>query len=313
MPGRVPTAEEVDGYFETCNNWGRWGPADEAGTLNHITPENRKAAAALVTEGVSVTCSRQITNEESPDVRDRPLHYMVSTGERYVADAPKSNELQFAREFFGLVFHGFHITHVDSLAHVFWEGKMYNGFPATEVTAFEGAKRGSVDVAANGITTRGVLLDIPRLKQVDWLEPGAAVFPEELEEAEAACGVRVGKGDVLFVRTGWLRSRNEIGAVSYTEPHPGLQAACIPWINDREIAMLGSDTINDVSPSGYPLPVPIHQVAIPRMGLWLIDNANLEELAAACETYRRWEFMLSIAPLRLARGTGSPVNPIATF
>ncbi len=188
MP-RIPAEDEVRGYFKTCSNWGRWGPTDEKGTINFITPAHRKRAAGLVKEGESVSCARPIRPDDpSPDVRDRPLLYMVSTGERYAATPAKPNELPFAREFIGMVFHGFHMTHVDSLAHVFWEGKMYNGFPATNVTAFNGAMKESVEVIANGVLTRGVLLDIPRLKKVDWLELGQPVFPEDLEEAEKACG-----------------------------------------------------------------------------------------------------------------------------
>lgn len=313
MPGRVPSEQEIASYFQKVNNWGRWGPTDELGTINYVTPEKRKRAAALVRSGISVSCARQISTDDAPDVRDRPLLYMNATGERYAAGPAKPGEFQFAREFIGMVFHGFHMTHVDSLAHVFWEGKMYNGFPAAEVTASEGAKRGAVENAANGIVTRGVLLDIAKTKGVKWLEAGGAVFPEELEEAEKASRVRVESGDVLFVRTGWLRRRREVGPSSYQTSHPGLHAACIPWFHSREIAMLGSDVINDVSPSGYSLPVPIHRIAIPRMGLWLIDNVNCEELAQTCEQQGRWEFLLMIGPLRFVRGTGSPVNPIAVF
>lgn len=315
MPGQKPTEAEVLSYFQKLSNWGKWGKDDQLGTINYVTPQKVKEAAALVKEGASVSCSRPIGRERAVDVMQPVLHYMDHSGEQWVGKKSKPGEIQGSADFIGLSFHGLTITHIDSLCHVFWDGQMYNGHPAEKVTTREGATMESIDLLRDGVVTRGVLLDIARLRGIDWLEPGDAIFPAELEEAERACGVRVRSGDVLFFRTGMLRRRNQKGAIDQlTAGRPGLQAACLPWLHERQIAMLGSDVPNDVSPSGYPqLKIPVHQVGLVAMGLWLIDNLNLEELTVACQRYQRWEFMAMVSPLRIANGTGSPVNPIAVF
>lgn len=309
-----PSEEEVLGYFDSCSNWGRWGPEDELGTINFINSDTRKRAAALVKDGHSVTCSRPIIRGQGPDVTEPAIHFMGSSGERW-AGVKSTGENQSSRDFIGLVFHGYSVTHLDALSHIFWDGLMYNGFPANLVTSHEGATKQNVDLLQNGIVTRGVLLDIPRLKNVDWLEPGTAIYPDDLEEAEKESNVRVESGDVLFIRTGWYKRRLSVGSEDWISTgRPGLQAAAAPWLHKREIALLGGDTANDMSPTGYKIPsMPIHQIGIVKMGLWLIDNANLEALALACKEHDRWEFMLTIAPLRISNGTGSPINPIATF
>ncbi len=313
MAREIPTEQHILGYFQEHSNWGRWGAADQLGTINYITSRKRKQGAALVTEGESVTCARILRRETAPDVPNPTLHFMTGSGERWAGVDSEEGVLQSSGDFLGVSYHGFSVTHLDSLAHIFWDGKMYNNMSADVVTTSEGATKGSIDLIANGIVTRGVLLDIPRLKGVDWLEPGDPIFPEDLEAAEAACGVRVESGDALLVRTGWLRRRNELGPIS-AAVRPGLQALALPWLHQREVAVLGGDGTNDVQPSHYPtVRLPIHQIGIVGMGLWLLDNANLEELAAACQTYNRWEFMLTIGPLRIENGTGSPVNPIALF
>jgi kynurenine formamidase len=315
MAKQPPTEEEVLGYFDSCSNWGRWGPEDQLGTVNFITPERRRKAAALVRDGVSVTCSRPITTDLAPDVVSQPIHLMEKSGEKYAGKKSGPEEFQSSSDWFGMRFHGFTITHIDSLAHIFWDGKMYNGHPAELVVTAGGATVESIDLLKDGIVTRGVLLDLPRLRERAWLDDVEPIYPEDLEEAEKASGVRVESGDVLLVRTGALRRRNEEGPGPTSGlGRPGLQAACLPWLHEREIAFLGSDTHQDISPSGYPrVALPIHSVGIVAMGLWLIDNANLEELAAACEQRQRWEFLLTFGPLRIHNGTGSPINPIAVF
>jgi kynurenine formamidase len=222
---------------------------------------------------------------------------------------------QASVDFFGMVFHGHTITHLDSLAHFFWEGKMYNGRPAHLVSTSQGATVESVEVAKDGIITRGVLVDVPMIRGIDWVERGEGVMPQDIEAAEQRCGFRVEEGDVLMVRTGQLKHRNQHGPVNPLEAgSTACQAACLPLLHERGIAMICSDTGNDVMPSQYQrLSNPIHQVGIVAMGLWILDNANLEELAEACRQRNRWEFMLSIGPLRLNNTTGSPINPIAVF
>jgi kynurenine formamidase len=218
-------------------------------------------------------------------------------------------------EFLGLVYHGFSVTHLDGLCHIFWEGKMYNGVPAAKVTASQGATHHAITALSQGIVTRGVLLDIPRLKGVDWLEPGQGVTPDELDAAAAAQNVTIESGDAVLLRTGYGRKKREVGREPLPRAgFPGWHASALPWIHERGVALIGADTAQDASPSGYPgLGLPVHMVGIVAMGLWLIDNMNLEELAAACERYNRWAFQFVLAPLRVQGGTGSPANPLAVF
>ena len=316
MAAEVPTEQEVLGYFESLSNWGRWGDDDQLGTLNFLTQETVKKAVSLVDDGATVSCARTVMFEAAPDVPSPPLHFMVQSGEGWAGgDGGTTRPSPASVDFIGMVFHGHAITHIDSLAHFFWEGKLYNGRPAQLITTAEGATVESVELAKNGIVTRGVLVDAPLVREVDWIERGEGVTPDDIQAAEERCGFRVEEGDALLVRTGQLHRRNVEGPVSSrTAGSTACQAGCLPLFHQRRIALIGSDTGNDVSPTGYPsITHPIHQVGIVAMGLWILDNANLEELAEACRQRNRWEFMLSIGPLRLHNTTGSPVNPIAIF
>jgi len=316
MDGKAPTEEEVLGYLDSLSNWGRWGGDDQKGTLNLITPEKRIRASSLVIDGQSVTCSRPITTELAPDVTYQTMRFMVDSGEGRDTDPPERiPQRRGAAEFIGMVFHGQTITHIDSLSHYSWQGQMYNGRPANLVTSREGAQIHSIDVAHEGIVTRGVLLDVAKVSGRDWYGSGEAVMPNDLDAAEEVAGVRVESGDVLLVRTGNYRKRLERGPSDpRQDAPPACHVACAPWFYERGIAMLGTDTPNDIRPSGYPnIFSPLHTVSLVAMGLWIIDNCNLEELSRACEERSRWEFMLAIGPLRLSNVTGSPVNPIAIF
>ena len=303
----IPTEEEVRSYIEKVSNWGRWGPDDQLGTLNLLTPEKTARAASLVREGRTVSCARPILPEPAPDVRIPPLHFMLGSGEDVTGPGPGGSS-----DFVGFAFHGSTITHVDGICHMFWDAKMYNGRPASLVTTREGAKAGNIELLYKGVVGRGVLLDIARLKGANWMEPGQGVMPEDVEAAEQAAGVRVEEGDILLIRTGNYKRRLTLGPTG--DGNPGPQAALLPWLHQRGIALLGSDTPNDPWPREYPdLGLPMHHIGIVRMGLWLLDNANLEELADMCAEQNRWEFFLSINPLRIHNGTGSPVNPIVVF
>ena len=316
MVTTIPSEADVLGYMKSLSNWGRWGPDDEMGTLNLITPPKRVQAAQLVREGAAVSCSRPITTETAPDITHQVQRFMVDSGEGRDTDPPeRARQRRGAAEFIGMVFHGQTITHIDSLSHYFWKGEIYNGRPASQITSREGAQACAIEVAHQGIMTRAVLLDIARLKGKSWLDADEPVFPEDVEAAEKAAGVRVESGDVLLVRTGNYRRRSEQGPVDLgIVGHTACHVACTPWFRERDIAMLGTDTSNDVRPSAYEnITSPLHTVSLVSMGLWLIDNCNLEDLAEACKTRGRWEFMLSMGPLRLLNVTGSPVNPIAVF
>ena len=310
------TESDVVKMIASLSNWGRWGKDDELGTINLITPEKRKRAAALVRDGVPVSCARPIaTNAIGADTTFQPLRFMVDSGEGRDHDSPERIlTRRGASEFIGMVFHGYTITHVDTPAHYFWQGKIYNGRSCNLITSREGAQVESVDLLRDGVVSRGVLLDVAALKG-RWLGSGEGVMPEDLEAAEKAQNVRVEPGDILLIRTGYYARRlAEVPGHPLKDGSPAAHVVCMPWFRERDIAMLGTDTHNDVSPATHPgLGNVVHIVALVSMGLWLIDNANLEDLAQACAARRRWEFMLTIAPLRLQGVTGSPVNPIALF
>jgi len=315
MPQLIPSEEEVLSYHQTLSNWGRWGADDELGTPNLITPEKTRRAVGLVEEGVTVSLAREIMWEGAADVPSPPVHFMLESGEGWASGEKVSARANAAAiDYIGMVFHGVAITHVDSLAHFFWEGKTYNGKPAHMVSTGLGATVMSVVPAKNGFISRGVLVDVPFVRGIDWVERGEGVMPEDILAAEERCGFHVEEGDILLIRTGQLHRRNVEGAAPMSVGSTACQAACLPLFHERGIAVMGSDTGNDVRPAQYEkIPQPIHQVGIPAMGLWILDNANLEDVAEACKQRNRWQFMVSIGPLPLHNTTGSPVNPIAVF
>ena len=299
------TGRDIDALFQQIKNWGRWGAEDERGALNLITPAVRQKAIASVREGVTVSCALPLNTEPSAQNVNPVVHHMVRAGD--LPDATGS------ADYIAIAPHGMAHTHLDALCHIFYRGQMYNGFPAAAVTS-AGATRNAITAGEDGIVSRGVLLDIPAAQSREWLEPGEAILPEHLEAAEAAAGVRVEEGDILLVRTGRWRRAEQVGPWNGRETLAGLHAACLPWLRERGVAVLGGDGVSDVLPSGVEgARLPIHAVAIPALGIHLIDNAYLEDLAAACAERRRWEFLLTLAPLRLQRGTASLINPIAMF
>ena len=316
MPqANIPSEEEVLGYFKKFSNWGRWGAEDQLGAPNLITSAVTKRAIDLVEDGLRITMSRTISFEPSADAPSPPVHFMVESGEGWASgDKISSRAFPAATDYFGMIFHGYTVTHVDSLSHFFWEGKTYNGFPAHLVSTSMGATFGSVEEAKTGMIARGVLVDVPMLRGIDWVERGEGVMIDDILAAEERCGFKVEEGDILLVRTGQLHRRNVEGPVERAAGSTACQASCLPLFYERGISMLGSDTGNDVNPPQYEkVPSPIHQVSITAMGIWILDNADLEEVAEECKKRNRWEFMVSIGPLRLHNTTGSPVNPIAVF
>jgi kynurenine formamidase len=294
--------EKVAELHKSLSNWGRFGERDQLGTLNLITEEKRVAAAAQVRRGRSVSCARALPTEPAADNGSPVVHCMTGTHtEGYGAD------------YFALAPHGFATSHIDALCHIFHEGRLYNGYSSERVTA-HGALDLGVHELRDGIVSRGVLLDVPRARGVEFLAPGEPIFPDDLENAEARDGVRVEAGDVLLVRTGRWVCRDRLGPWNPREKLAGLDASCLPWLHARGVAALGSDGVSDVVPSRVPGQfLPIHSVAIVAMGLHLLDNLALDEIAAACREERRFAFLLTVAPLVLVRGTASPVNPIAVL
>ena len=308
MPTKL-TPSDVKGLFEKLSNWGRWGKDDERGALNFITNQKRAAAAKLVQTGETVSMALPLATIPAPDNPMPVTHLMVQAG----ADSHEM-PLPYAGDYFAIAPHGMANTHLDALCHVFWRGKMYNGFKAEEVGS-QGAKKCAIDVTRDGIVSRGVLLDIPRLKKVEWLEPATPIFPADLDAAEKAQHVHVEEGDVLMVRTGRAKMRKAKGGWDpFRVGLPGLDASCLPWLHERRIAVLGCDAVSDVAPSGYDgLMLPVHVGTLVVMGIHLIDNADLDAVSETSARLDRSEFMFSMAPLILIRGTASPVNPLAIF
>jgi kynurenine formamidase len=220
--------------------------------------------------------------------------------------------VRFAKDYVGVDFHNDGHSHVDAFSHVAFEGRIYGGHPAHSVTA-HGAEIGSIALLHDGLVGRGVLLDVPRARGVPWLEPGEHVTVTDLEGAERAQGVTVGAGDILLVRTGHTR---RLASVLWDtgQAKAGLHPLAARFLAARQVAALGSDGNNDTVPSDTEgVGFPVHVLAVTGMGLHLLDYLSLDDAAAECERAGRWEFLFVAAPLRIARGTGSPVNPLAVF
>ncbi|MCD2198187.1 cyclase family protein [Actinomycetospora endophytica] len=311
----MTTQDDVLGYFDTLSNWGRWGDDDELGTLNHITDDVRLAAARAVRHGRNVSCAWEVAvpRDMERSTTACPCAADMPGAENMPGRFHDDRRWGFSSERLGITFHGNTITHVDAPSHLFWDGTMYNGRSHSLVEADAGTAWAAVTAAAHGIVSRGVLLDIAKVRGVPWLEPGEGVLPDDLEEAERRQGVVVRPGDAVLLRTGYGRARHETG-----EPiglaQAGWHASCLPWLHEREVALIGADTPQDVQPSGYgDVLMPVHAVGLVAMGLWLLDNCDLEECATTADELGQWDFHLAVAPIRFAGTSGSPVNPIATF
>jgi kynurenine formamidase len=298
------TSAEYDRWQTELTNWGRWGKDDQMGALNLITPAKRKQAAALVKEGVSVSLASNAATTKALDV-PCPVEWAM------VAASPAAATDRIAYP----CIHGAGTTHIDSYAHIFFNGKMWNGYPvAGNVSREGGALKGSVLNMKNGIMTRAVFYDIPRLKGVPYLEPGTRIFPEDLEAWEKKAGVKVGPGDAMLLRWGrWARGA-KLGPWNTDEGSAGLDNTVIPWLKKRDIALLSWETPGYVPQPPGDLPrLALHNFVLSHLGIMLIDRGMFEALAEAAAARNRWEVMLTVAPLPIPRGTGSPVNPIATF
>ena len=304
QPSHAFTKADYDRMVTELSNWNRWGKDDQRGTVNLITPATRKRAAGVVREGFPVSLSHDVLKEAAADNRQPFEHQMLSTGV-----SPTS---QVGLDRFAVSYHVYAHTHLDALGHLFLNGKMYNGIPQQRVTA-KGAEMLDILAFKDGIFARGILVDIPRLKGVPYLEPGTPIYPEDLEAWEKKAGIRMGSGDVVFIRTGRWARRAALGPWESTR-FAGLHALCAKWLRQRDIAMIGSDSALDVMPSGIEgVNAPLHPLMIVVMGTPIFDNCDLEALGEAADQRRRWEFLLTAAPLTVPGGTGSPLNPIAIF
>lgn len=303
-PPAPPSQDEVLAYFESCSNWGRWGPDDTVGTINLITPEKRRKAAELVRTGRPVSLAHPLNTVGGPGNLNPAQHFLRYTD-------------SFSMDYIGVSYHGYATTHIDALCHIFHEGKMYNGRPASEVTSL-GARHGAVDAWADGIATRGVLIDIPRFRGTSHVTLEEPVRGWEIEAAAERQGTPLEPGDAVVVysgRTAYYEANPQ--HTPGVAPQPGLHADTIPVLHRNDAALLVWDMM-DARPTGYEAfdrrgGLPVHVIGIVMMGLPLLDNARLEPLAEACAEEERWEFLLTVNPLNVRGGTGSPVNPIALF
>ena len=301
------TPAGFDALFRRLRDATGRGPDDRRGALNNLTPAHVLAAAGEVRSGRTVSLAAPIETVASRDNPEPCRHAL--TGE--VGDRTVTPGLHFAMDRLAMNVHGNADSHIDALCHVIYDGSLYNGVDPGTVTAAEGTVL-SIDVARDGIVGRGVLLDVPRVRGVPWLEPGDHVTAADLEAAERAQHVQIRTGDLLFVRVGHRRRRDELGAWDAAQARAGLHPTTLPLLAERGIAALGSDGNNDTAPSTtVGVDFPIHVLAINAMGLHLLDYLQFEELAPLCEQADRWSFLCVIAPLRLPSATGSPVNPIA--
>lgn len=296
----------VDKWMKELSNWGRWGKNDQMGTVNLITAAKRKQAAALVKEGVSVSLARNTELEKAADNPDPFSREITHSGENPILG-------QFSLDRYSVLYHGYAHTHMDSLCHMFFEGKMYNGYAQTQVTK-NGAQQLAITAFKNGIFSRGILMDIAALKGVKYMELKTPIYPEDLDAWEKKAGVKVGPGDIVFIRTGRWARRAAKGPWDASAGSAGLYATCAKWLKQRDPAMVGSDAATDVMPSGIQgVAQPMHQLLLIAMGTPIFDNCDLEAISEACASRKRWEFLLTASPIPVVGGTGSPLNPIATF
>ena len=302
---RLTSVEFVE-LFKQLRDATARGPEDRRGTLNNLTPAHVLAAIGEVRSGQTVSLAAPIETVASRDNPEPCSHEMVGADDQTAAPG-----LQFAMDSLAMNVHGNADSHIDALCHVIYDGALYNGVHPGSGTA--GEETGlSIDVARDGIVGRGVLLDIPRVRGVSWLEPGDCVTGADLEAAERAQHVRMRTGDLLFVRVGHRLRRDELGAWDAAQARAGLHPTALPLLAERGIAALGSDGNNDTAPSTTAgIDFPIHVLAINAMGMHLLDYLRFEELVPRCVEADRWSFLCVIAPLRLPSATGSPVNPIA--
>lgn len=296
------TKAQFDQIFKQVSNWGRWGKDDQLGTLNLITPARRREAAALVREGICLSLARDVNKEKSVD-NPNPFNDVMNVG---VDD-------KFNMDTYSVNFHGFGFSHFDALSHTYYEGHLYNGYPANDITR-DGAKILDTVKYCDGIFTRGVLIDIPWLRGLPYLPTDALITAHELDQWEEKTGVPIRSGDAVLIRTGRWALREAKGAWDIANASAGLAPSAIVWLRQRDAGFLVSDCAHDALPSPVEgVDFPIHVLAMVAMGMPLADQCNLEDVGREVRKLNRQTFLLTLAPERIKGGTGSLVNPIATF
>ena len=306
----MATFAEYERALDELSNWGRWGPEDELGTANLITPEKRRAAAALVTEGISVSLAHDIVQERALDagaVLNREVLSVNASG--------ASDRYQYTGSYHGVIH-----SHLDAVdCHIMVDGKGYNGVAMEDIEATGGCPQGSINALKDGIVTRGILFDATLLpgnvNPAGWVEPGTAIRAADLVALEEIEGVRVEAGDVILLYTGRWKRRAELGPWPTSEGVAGYHANVAYFMKDRGVAFIGHDMWNDVSPHEFTEEelLPLHRLSLVALGTGIFDNLDFERLAEEAKRLGRYEFLFTAAPLRIEEGMGSPINPIATF
>lgn len=298
---RSPTnVAEFDALFHQVSNWNRWGKDDQLGAVNLVTDAKRRQALSLARQGMTISLAHDLLTDRAADNASPFEHIMNPPG--------------FNMDTYRVSYHGYAHSHIDALCHFPYKDQTYNGYPKAEVDTPNGCTKLGIDTLRNGVITRAVLVDIPRLKGVPYLEPGTPVFAEDLDAWEKRAGVKLGAGDALLLRTGRWARRAALGPWNVSQSAAGLHASVATWIKARDIALVGSDAGEDVTPSLVEgINLPVHALLIAAMGINLLDNQDLEAVADAAAKLNRWEFTIVIAPLAVPGGTGSPLNATAIF
>src|SRR3954454_2947920 len=298
--GRAPRNQaEFDTLFQQVKNWGRWGPDDQLGSANLVTAAKRKQAVALVKAGETVSLAHNPLTERADDNTNPFEHTML-----------RGNNM----DRYAVSYHGYAHSHIDALCHILYKDQTYNGYARADVNTDKGCSKLGIQNLKAGIVTRGVLVDIPRLRNLPYLEPGTAIFVEDLEAWEKKTGVKIAPGDAVLLRTGRWARRDKLGPWNVGQSAAGLHASVAPWIKARGVALLGRDAAEDVTPSMVEgVALPIHTLMITALGVTLLDNQDHEALGDVAARLNRWTFMLTINPMPVAGGTGFPLNAIAMF
>ncbi len=305
------TPHQLAIWEKDLSNWGRWGPNDQHGTLNLITPEKTVQATRLVTDGVTVSLAHFVTEEEAIDSQTfgPTKHWMTSID-------PATGLPNFALDAISFSLHDGQLSHLDALCHyrteIDGEFVIFNGYPQN--LDADGCKDLAIDRMGPGYVTRGVLVDIPLMRGLDFLPPSTPIYVSDLEAWEDFASVMVSPGDVLLVRTGRWAKRDQEGPWAYGQGGAGLHASVLPWLHERGVSLLVGDAVNDVQPSGVQgVNRPVHQLTQVNLGLPLVDNGYLEDVAVEAAKRRRWAFMVSWQIPAVIGGTAAPFNAIATF
>jgi hypothetical protein len=319
-PKRKITPEDIRRYEKELSNWGRWGANDTRGALNLITPAKTAAAARLVTEGVSVNLQHFVEFTPSVD------NWRFWPAEKWLTSAnPQTGEQGYGPALDAVRFstHEGTLSHLDAICHYDRRSPMADIDPNYRVT-FNNHRNRRDELSCQGesgilgmgpgYVTRGVLVDIPLLRNVKWLEPTTPIFTDELEKWEQFAGVKIGPGDALLVRTGRWAKRAAEGPWPYDQGGAGLHASVLPWLHARGVSLLVGDAVSDVQPSGVEgSGRPVHTISMVAMGLPLVDNGYLEDVAREAASLKRWQFMVSWQINQSKGGTAVPFNGIATF